>query len=87
MNLHPSIPVRIKGIIRTTDDAVLIQLPSGKACWIPRAHTEFFPGHVILTPWMAAKIKTEHPNQLSEKPCLSDRKETHSLGGNHGKKI
>ena len=67
MNLHPSIPIRIKGIIRTTDDAVLIQLLSGKARWIPRAHAEFFPGHVILTPWMAAKIKSDGRGSNHEK--------------------
>lgn len=67
MSRQPSIPIRIKGIIRTTDDAVLIQLVSGKARWIPRAHAEFSPGHVILPQWMAVKIKTKSHNQVSEK--------------------
>ncbi|WP_319406152.1 hypothetical protein [uncultured Desulfosarcina sp.] len=59
MSQRPSIPVKINGIIRTTDDAVLVRLPSGKARWVPRRQAEFSPGHVILTPWMAAKLKTD----------------------------
>ena len=57
MKPRPSIPVPIAGIVQTTEDAVLVRLPSGRSRWIPRDHSEFFPGHVILPAWLANKIK------------------------------
>jgi hypothetical protein len=56
MKPPPAIPVRIAGILRTTEDAVLIKLPSGASCWIPRDRATFFPGHVSLPAWLARKI-------------------------------
>ena len=54
-----SIPVEITDIIQTTDDAVLVQLPSGRTAWVPRMLADFTPGHVILPAWLARRIHQE----------------------------
>ena len=55
---HPTITIQITDIIQTTEDGVLVQLPSGHCHWLPRRLTLFRPGHVIVTPHMAVKIRT-----------------------------
>jgi hypothetical protein len=56
MKPRPAIPVPIAGIVQTTEDAVLVRLPSGRSRWVPRDHAEFSPGHVLLPVWLAKKI-------------------------------
>ena len=57
--------IRIAGILQTTEDAVLIKLPSGRSRWIPRDHAKFSPGHVILPAWLASKIKDRNMKELT----------------------
>ena len=68
MKSRPSVAVAITGIIRTTDDGILVRLPSGKARWIPRAHAGFAPGHVILPSWLAAKLRERSPTGKEQTP-------------------
>ena len=56
---QPSIPVEIHGILRTTEDAVLVEFETGKVKWIPRDHAEFYPGHVLLTRWLVSRLTLE----------------------------
>jgi hypothetical protein len=75
MKPRPSVPVPIAGIIRTTEDAVLVRLPSGRSRWVPRDHAEFSPGHVLLPAWLASKIREQPDMKKLSNADLTDEEQ------------
>ena len=51
--------LKITDILETKDRSVQVVLAAtGKSCWLPRRHVEFYPGRVVLPLWLAQKILT-----------------------------
>jgi len=75
MKPRPSVPVPIEGILQTTEDAVLVKLPSGRSRWVPRDHAEFSPGHVLLPAWLAKKIREQPDMKKLASDTLTDEEQ------------